>query len=95
LQITSYEEIKIAVAIVVDASTPGTPTFVDLNEACLFRDIRERSVPVVSVEDILAPIGHEQVIEALVVAISNRHHPSVGTKTNAFVESRRLQIIRT
>src|SRR6185312_15404904 len=57
------EEIEPAIAVVVDEAAARAPTLARIVEAGLFRDIGERAVAVVAVENIVAPVGDEQIVE--------------------------------
>src|SRR5213593_3069109 len=60
-----------AVAVVVDEGAAGVPAFAGAGDAGFFADVSERAIAVVVVEDILAKVGHEKIIEAIVVVIAD------------------------
>src|SRR5712692_4716258 len=59
------------VAVVVDEGTAGVPAFARAGDAGFFADVSKRTVAVVVVEDILAKVGHEEIVKAIVVVIAD------------------------
>ena len=71
VDIVGDKEIKVAVAIVVDKSAAGVPAFPVARDAGLCADIGERAVAIVVIENVLAEIGDEQVVPAVVVVVAD------------------------
>src|SRR5215469_8166992 len=61
------------VAIVIDETATGIPTFLGtgLGQAGLLRNIGKGSIAVIVIEDDSAPIGHNQIIESVVVVVAD------------------------
>src|SRR5262249_43746790 len=71
VDIMSYEQIELAVTIIVDKGAAGAPTWRLLVEPSLFSDVDEFALAVIPVKDVLSIVGHEYVIEAVVVKIAD------------------------
>src|SRR5216684_8249348 len=65
-----------SVAVVVEECTSGAPTAGRIGHARRTGHIRERSVTVVAVEDVLAPVGDEQIVEAVIVIVAHTYAAS-------------------
>ena len=66
------EEIQLAVAIVVDPGAAGSVTRAGMGKPRLLGHVRERAVAVVVKQDVLAPAGDEEIVEAVVIVIADR-----------------------
>src|SRR4029077_21213679 len=71
VDVVGYEKIKPAIAIVIDESATGVPALAVGGDTGLGGDIGKRAVAVVVVEDVLAEVGDEEIVEAVVVVIAD------------------------
>src|SRR4029077_3108907 len=71
LEVSSHAQIEQPLAIVIDERAARSPADARMEQAGLFGDICKGSVTVVPVQDILAPVGDEQVVEAIIIEIAN------------------------
>ena len=80
LEITGDEEVEVAVAIVIGEGAAGIPARNFLKQTSRLGDIGEGAVSIIAVEHVLAPIGDEQVFEAIVVVVAyaHRRRPAVA-----------------
>src|SRR6185437_7600663 len=85
-QVVGDEKIQMAVAIIIDPGAAGPPQLRRLDKACFFRHVGECAIPVVAVEDVLAPVSDEEVFEAIVVVVANGNgaRPSFANKPGLF-----------
>ena len=60
-----------AVPIVVDKRTSGSPPLARFEQARLAGHVGERAIAVVAVQHVLSPIRDEQVFVAVVIVIAN------------------------
>src|SRR5439155_398038 len=62
------------------------PALVLAQQAGLLGNVGERAVAVVAVEDVLTPIGHEQIVETVVVVVAHAHrgYPARAVETGLF-----------
>src|SRR5215468_7302821 len=68
-----------AVAVVVNPGASGAPADALVMQACLPGDIGERAVAIVVPQNVMAPIGEEQVVPAIVVIITDTYaHAPAG-----------------
>src|SRR4029077_968081 len=74
------EEVKLAVAIIVQPGAAGSPMGSVRADTGLLCDIGEGAVTVIVVQHVLAPIGDKQVLKAVVVVIA---HANAGRPTRA------------
>src|ERR1019366_1414504 len=83
LNVVGDEEIEVPVAIIVDKGATGAPPGVIVPESCRSGDIGKRSVAIVSIQFVLSEVGAEQILETVVVIITDRHGrcPSCRTQT--------------
>jgi hypothetical protein len=65
------EQIELAVAIVVEESTPAAEAGLLIPQTRFFGDIGKRSVSVVAVKRVLRPSSDKDVVEAVVVEIGD------------------------
>src|SRR5438128_2660430 len=65
-----------------------------MEQAGLFSHIGKRTVAVVAIENILAPVGDEQVIVAVIVVIANAHrgHPAGALQSRLFRNVRKRAV---
>ena len=77
VDVVGDEQIEVAVAVVIDESAAGVPAVQPLSrcrgDAGLSRDVRERAVAVVVLQDAVAPVGDEQIVVAVVVVVADAH----------------------
>src|SRR5262249_46343770 len=71
LEVVGDEQVQVAIPVVVDESTSGSPARARFEQARLAGDVGERSIAVVAVQDVLPPIRDEEVLVAVVVIVSN------------------------
>ncbi len=62
-----------AVTVVIYERATRAPPLVFVHQAGFFGDIGKRTIAVVSVQDILPPIGHEHIVEAVVIEVTYTH----------------------
>src|SRR5437660_6640134 len=67
------EQIKMAVAVVVQKTTPGAPTRLIVPEAGGLGYISKRSVTIVAVKVILSEAGAEDILKPIVVVIADAY----------------------
>src|SRR5882672_6354782 len=60
-----------SVAVVVEEGTSCAPAIGGFRQASRTGYIRERSITVIAVEDILAPVGDEQIVKAVIVVVAH------------------------
>jgi hypothetical protein len=60
-----------AVTVVVDERTPGAPAGFLSSNAGFFADIGEGAIAVVVIKGVLAELGDEEIVEAVVVVITD------------------------
>src|SRR5439155_10890622 len=67
--------VQVDIPVIIDQTAPGVPsgTLATLEEAGLFGNFGEGTVCIVVIEDILAPVGDEQILETVVIVISDAH----------------------
>jgi len=65
------EQVKMAIAIVIDKSATGAPARLVVEQAGVFGDIGEGAVTIVAEQDVLAEIGAENVVEAVIIIIAD------------------------
>ena len=83
VDVVGDEEIELAVAIVVNEGAAGAPARFLAGDARLFADVGEGAVAVVVVENVLAVVGDEQVVEAVVVVVADADALSPAAVANA------------
>src|SRR6202007_2235813 len=71
--VVAHEKIQLAVAIVIDPRAAAAEMNPGTNEARLPGHICECAVPVVVKQQIAAPTGDEEIVEAVVVVIAHRY----------------------
>ena len=71
VQVAGDEQVEVAVTVVVQEAAAGSPPLRRAGDTRLLRDVRERPVAVVVVEDVLSPVGDEQVVVAVVVVVAD------------------------
>ena len=67
------EDVKPAVAVVVEKSGSRSPSHRRSADPGLLGDVLERPVGAVAVEHVAPPIGDEEIVEPVVVVITDRH----------------------
>src|SRR5438552_7139367 len=65
-----------SITVVVEECASGAPTAGRIGQTRRTGHIRERSVTVVAVEDVLSPVGDEQVVEAIIVIVAHTYAAS-------------------
>ena len=65
------KQIEMAVAVVVEKGAAGVPPCLRLQQARLLCDIRESSIAVVTVENVLAVVADKQIVPAIVVVVAD------------------------
>ena len=72
------EEVEEAVAVALDEGAARSVMDAGQKQAGLFRDVGEGAVAVVAIEPVLAVVGDEEVVEAVVVVVADAdaHGPS-------------------
>ena len=73
VQVVRDEQIEAAVAVVVDPGAAGAVAHVVLQQARLRGHVGERAVAVVAIEHVLAVVGDEEIVEAVVVVVADGH----------------------
>ena len=71
VDVVGDEEIEFAVAIVVHKGAASAPAGSLSCDAGLLADIGEGAVSVVVVQNILAVVGDEQIVEAIVIVVAD------------------------
>ena len=71
VDVVGDEEIELAVAIVIDEGAARAPARLLACDAGLLADVGEGAVAVVVVENVLAVVGDEQVVAAIVVVVAD------------------------
>src|SRR5580704_10546558 len=71
IDIVGNEEIKMAVAVVIDEGCAGTPARFLAYQSRGLRHVGESAVAVVAIEFVLSPIRNEEILEAVVVVIAD------------------------
>ena len=71
IHVAGDEQIQMTVTVVVQETAAGAPARPRSRDAGSFRDVRERAVAVVAVEHVVAPVGDEQIVEAVVVVVAD------------------------
>ena len=71
IDIVGHEEVDQPVAVVVEKAAGRPPASAVAGDPSLFGNIFERAVPLVAIQDVLAPVGHEQVVVSVVVIVSD------------------------
>src|SRR5271157_1045947 len=85
VNIVGDEKIQAAVAVIVNKGAAGVPSRALARHAGLFADVGERAVAVVVIEDVLAEVGNEQVIPAVVVVVADANAlPPAGVAQASF-----------
>ena len=62
-----------SIAIVIDERAARAPANCVLQQARLPGHVSECAVSVIAIEDVLAPVSDEDIFEAVVVVIADRH----------------------
>src|ERR1700730_10840004 len=65
-----------SIAVVVEECASRAPTAGRIGQTRRTGYIRERSVAVVAVEDVLSPVGDEQIVEAIIVIVAHTYAAS-------------------
>ena len=71
IDVVRDEQIEFAVAIVIHKCAAGVPALAVARHARFFADVGESAVAVVVVENILAKVADEKIIEAVVVVVAD------------------------
>ena len=71
IHIVGDEQIEMAVAVVIQKAAARAPARSGSSDSGLFRDVGKRAVTVVVIEHVPAPVGDEQIVEAVVVVIAD------------------------
>jgi hypothetical protein len=66
----------VSVAVVVEECASAAPAAGRIGQTRRTGHVRERSVTVVAVEDVLAPAGDEQIVEAIIVIVAHTYAAS-------------------
>jgi hypothetical protein len=64
-------QVQLAVAIVVDEGAAGAPLLARTGDTCLLRNLLEGSIALVVEEAVFAIAGNVDVVESVVVIVSN------------------------
>jgi hypothetical protein len=75
------EQVEQAIAIVIDPGAAGAEADARMQQAGFFRDIGKAALAVVVEQNVLAPAGNKNVVEAVVIVIAdgNAEGPEAGT----------------
>ena len=73
VQVRRDEEIETAVAIVVDPRAARSVAHIVLLQARLRGHVGERAIAVVVIQHVLAVVGDEEIVEAVVVVVADGH----------------------
>src|SRR5215469_9578388 len=86
MDVIGDKQVDVAVAIVVNESASGAPPLLLTPQSRASRYVREGSVAIVSIKNILAKVRTENVVEAVVVVIANANprSPTLMVKTRFF-----------
>ena len=71
IDVVGDEQIELPVAIVVDEGAASVPALAFARHASLLADIGERAVAVVVIQNVLAEVGDEQIVPAVVVVVAD------------------------
>src|SRR4029077_19528559 len=71
INVIGYEQIELTVAVIVYESAAGIPPLARSRHPGLFAYVSKRAVAIVVVENVLAEISDEQVVETVVVVIAD------------------------
>src|SRR5207248_5692453 len=70
INIISDDQVQLAIAVVIQEGAAGAPVFAVASDACRFAYVCEGAVAVVVIQAILAVVGDEQVVEAVIIVIA-------------------------
>src|SRR5579864_90557 len=75
-----------AVAVVIHKGASRSPSLVFELQTGFLGDIRKRTIDVVPVQDVLAPVGHEQIVETIVIEVTDAYcrRPTRADETRLF-----------
>src|SRR5579872_6262104 len=73
IEVIRYKQIEQAVAIVIDPRASGAPVGPVAADPGLPGDIGKGAVAVIVVQHVLAPVGDEQVFEAVIIVVADTH----------------------
>src|ERR1039458_4018094 len=71
VDVVGNEEVEAAVAVIIDEGAACVPARAFARHAGLLADIGKGSIPVVVIEDILAVVGDEEIVPAIVVVVAD------------------------
>src|SRR5262249_41421735 len=71
INVVGNEQIEVAVTIVVHKGAAGVPALACARKAGFFADFAERAVAVVVIENVFTEVRDEEVLEAVVVVVTN------------------------
>ena len=83
IQVIRDEQVQFAVAIVVDQGAAGAPAGSLPAQTGLLRDVGEGAVAVVAVQDVLSPVGDEQIVKAVVIVVADARPPTPSRSAQA------------
>ncbi len=69
--VVAYEEIEVAVAVVIEPGAAGSPAVLFVVNPGLAGDVGESSVAVVVKQDVVSPEAAEQIVPAVVVIVAD------------------------
>ena len=86
IDIVRYHQIEKSIAIEVDEGTSGTPSPLRRGQSSLFCLVAESSVSLVVVQNVLSPLGYEQIDMTIVVDITRTYalSPTFGMRQTCF-----------
>src|SRR5258707_12109568 len=67
IEVIRHEQIELAVAVVIDPGAARAPAGAICSHACISGDIGKSAVPIVVIENVLAPAGDEPIVKAGVI----------------------------
>src|ERR1019366_5692553 len=78
--VVTHEQVKEAVAIIVNPGASGPPADAFFPQACLFGHVRKRAVAIVVPQNVMTPVRAKQIVPAIVVVVA---HTNAGAPRGA------------
>jgi hypothetical protein len=70
-QVVGDDQVEFPIAVIIDAGATRFPSALRLNESGPARYVRESSIAVVTIQDVLTPVSDEQVVKAVIVVVAD------------------------
>ncbi len=71
VEIVGDKQVEVAVAVVIEESASRAPAVCRLRQTGGLGHVRESAVAVIAIEDVLSPVGDEQIVEAVIVVVAD------------------------